>query len=89
MQIIEARYLIGVAACDPATLEILAEVFDEVWRSNVRLIGGNAEQVASVRRQLATIVLALSRDGQLSPLQICRTASRLLRQIGAKNEALR
>ena len=86
MQIIEARYLIGVAACDPATLEILAEVFDEVWRSNAGLIGDNAEQVASARRQLATIVLALSRDGQLSPLQICRTANRLLRQIWSKTK---
>ena len=59
---------------------MLGEVFDEVWAGVAPDIGKRREDIEAARNWLAGLVLALARDGQLSPLQVTRTAARLMRE---------
>ena len=79
-----ARSPASPVAFDPGTVEMLETVFDEVWSSIGHLVGGNVRQIIAARIQLATIVVDLAKDGQLGPLQVTRTAARLMRQIHKK-----
>jgi hypothetical protein len=75
-----ARHLIQGASFDPVTLPILAAIFKEVWSSIAALYGEDPQTMEKARLKLATVVLDLARDGQLGPLQITRTAARLMRE---------
>ena len=75
-----AHHLFSSASCDPDTLNMLGEVLDEVWASITIDFGKDFREIEAARIQLATIVLDLARDGQLSQLQITRTATRLMRE---------
>ena len=76
-----ARLLISNASFVPETLKVLGEVFDEVWASVAPEFGDDPDDIEAARIRLATIVLELAQDGQLGPLQITRTASRLIREV--------
>jgi hypothetical protein len=65
---------------EPAAVHMLGEVFDEVWARIAPEIDKSRDDVKFARNQLALIVVRLAKDGQLSPLQITRTATRLMRQ---------
>jgi hypothetical protein len=62
---------------DPPALRSLGLVFDEVWQC---LVTQHPERATSpeMRLRLATVVLHLARDHQLSQEQIKATAVRLL-----------
>jgi hypothetical protein len=65
---------------DVTTLAVVEQVLDEVWASiapDLDVHGGGTDVV---RMRLANIVLNLAKDGQLSALQITRTAARLMRE---------
>lgn len=64
---------------DPSTVHMLGEVLDEVWASLAPEIGKSRADVEFARNHLALIIVDLAKDGQLSPLQIARTAARLMR----------
>jgi hypothetical protein len=68
----------------PTELQQLVHIFDEVWASLAIEGVGRGGAIAAERTRLATIVLALSHDKQLSAFQIARTASRLMREPGAR-----
>jgi hypothetical protein len=74
----KARWLIDGAAYEADTLAILRRIFDEVWASVAPDFGDDPEQIEEARIRLATIVLALAKDHQLGPLEIARTATRLI-----------
>jgi hypothetical protein len=76
----QARHLMQGASFDPVTLAILAAIFKEVWPSIVVVCDDDPLTMEKARLELATIVLDLTRDGQLGPLQITRTAARLMRE---------
>ena len=61
-------------------LRMLAELFDEVWASVAAVFGKHPNQIENARIRLAKIVLDLAKDNQIGPLQITRTAGRLMRQ---------
>ena len=75
----EARRLIDSATFDPGTLKMLGQAFDETWASIVDSIGSDPTSIETARTKLATIMLGLAKDRQLSgePLKI--TALRLFR----------
>jgi hypothetical protein len=75
-----AGRLIAGATFEPADLKILAAVFGELWASIAPLYGNDLQTIEETRLKLATIVLDLAKDGQLSALQITRTAGRLIRE---------
>ena len=81
-----ARKLISGASFESDTLAMLGEVFDEVWGSVGPDFGDDPEAVEDARIRLATIILKLARDHQLGPVEIARTASRLMREAGAKGK---
>jgi hypothetical protein len=60
-------------------------LYDE-WASVAADFGNHPNQIENARIRLAKIILDLARDDQLGPLQIIRTAGRLVRQTqqGAK-----
>ena len=74
----KARRLIEGATFDPADRKTLAAIVEEVWA----LIGAEYSLIEfeSARARLATIALDLAKDGQLGPIEITRTAARLMRQ---------
>jgi hypothetical protein len=76
----KALRLISGMTLDRVTGEILVDVFEELWAAIGRNYADDPRTIDETRVRLATIVLALAKDGQLSPLQIMRTASRLMRQ---------
>jgi hypothetical protein len=76
--------MISNASFLPATLKMLGEVFDRVWASVAHQFGDDPAEIETGRIQLATIVLELARDGQLGPMQITQTASRLIRQASVR-----
>lgn len=76
----KARCMIYGATFDPATLSMLAELLDEVWAAVAAAYGNDSRSIEDARTQLATIIIDLARDGQLSPLQIAQTAARLMRE---------
>jgi hypothetical protein len=78
--------LISGASFEADTLTMLREVFDEVWASVAPDFGADPEQVEDARIRLATIILKLARDRQLGPVEIAHTASRLIREAGAKGK---
>jgi len=49
-------------------------------------IRDDPEQIEDARIRLATVILKLAKDHQLGPLEIARTASRLIYQAGAKGK---
>ena len=65
---------------DPTAVHMLGEVFDEVWACIAPEIGKSRDEVEFARNHFALIVIELAKDGQLSPLQITRTAARLMRE---------
>jgi hypothetical protein len=75
-----ARRLIRGATFDPADLKCLRDVFDEVWTSIAPNYRKDAATAGAAQQKLATIILDLAKDGQLGPLQITRTAGRLMRE---------
>ena len=74
----KARRLIEGATFEPTDLKLLTAVLDEVWAS-IAADYAHAE-MEDARFRLATIILDLAKDGQLSALQIARTAVRLMRE---------
>ena len=68
------------AGLDPATLQVVEEVLDEVWASLAPHLGRDGESTDGARMRLANIVLDLAKGGQLGALQITRTAARLMRE---------
>jgi hypothetical protein len=76
----KAERLICGVSLDRATREILVDVFEEVWATIARNYAEDDRTIDETRVRLASIVLDLAKDGQLGPLQIMRTASRLMRQ---------
>lgn len=56
----------------PEALTLLRQCFDECWQE----IGGNfsSDTVEAARSKLATILLELAKDGQLSPAELVQTA---------------
>jgi len=76
----KAHHLFSCASYDPDTLNMLGEVLDEAWAPIAIDFGTDIREIEAARIQLATIVLDLARDGQLGPLQITRTAARLMRE---------
>lgn len=75
-----ARRLIRGATFEPADLKCLRDAFDEVWASIAPNYRKDAATVDAAQQKLATIILDLAKDGQLGPLQITRTAGRLMRE---------
>jgi hypothetical protein len=67
-------------AFDPTAVHMLGEIFDEVWASLAPEIGKSRRDMEFARNHLALIIVELAKDGQLSPLQIIRTAARLMRE---------
>jgi len=65
---------------DPSTVHTLGEIFEEVWASLAPEVGKSRCDIQFARNHLALIVVDLAKDGQLSPLQITRTAARLVRE---------
>jgi len=55
-------------------------VFDEVWASVLADGFAEGKRLGPHRTRLASIILLLARDEQLSPLQIARTAHRLMHE---------
>jgi hypothetical protein len=82
-----ASRLIDGASYEADTLAVLRKVFDEVWASVAPDFGGDPEELEDARIRLATIILTLAKDHQLGPTEIERTASRLIREAGAKSKA--
>jgi hypothetical protein len=76
----KARKLINEASFGPETLKMLGDVFDKVWAVVAPEFGDDHREIEAARIRLATIVLKLAKDGQLGPLEITRTAGRLIRQ---------
>ena len=74
------------ASFAPETLQMLGEVFDEVWASVAADFATDPDQIGTSRFRLATIILSLAKDGQLGTLQISRTAGRLIRQAHARTK---
>jgi hypothetical protein len=74
----KARQLIMGASFDPEELEMITAVFEEIWMSVSASYG--AKDVDAARLRLATLVLNLAGDGQLSPVEIARTGARLMRE---------
>ena len=80
-----ARDFISSSPFAPAKQKMLKELFDEVWTSVAADFGNHANLIENARVRLAKIICDLAKDDQLGPLQITRTASRLVRQ--AQREA--
>lgn len=59
---------------------MLGEVFDQVWSCIAPEIGKSRDDVKFARNHLALLIVELAKDGQLSPLQITRTATRLMHE---------
>jgi hypothetical protein len=76
-----AHDFIASAPFVSAKLRMLGELFDEVWASVAAAFGKHPNQIEHARIRLARIVLDLAKDNQLGPLQITRTAGRLMRQL--------
>jgi len=76
----ESRSIIENASFESEMLKMLGEVFDEVWASVVADFAGYPDQNETLRFRIATIILTLAKGGQLGPLQITRTAGRLIRE---------
>jgi hypothetical protein len=74
----KARRMILSATFDPEALHTLATLFEEVWASVAPAYGSDPLAIEEARMRLATIVIDLAKDRQLSPLQITRTAARLM-----------
>ena len=58
---------------------MLRHCFDESWQE----IGGNfsTDSAQAARSKLATMLLELAKDGQLSPAQLVQTAIRRMREL--------
>jgi hypothetical protein len=80
----KAQRIMKGATFDPNQLEMAADLFEEVWASVAPDYA--ASEIENARMRLATVVLDLARDGQLGALQITRTASRLMREAGARDK---
>src|ERR1700693_680350 len=74
------RHLIRNVSFAPIKLKMLTELLEEVWASLEADFSNHPDHVESARIQLAAIVVDLAKDYQLGPLQITRTAGRLMRQ---------
>jgi hypothetical protein len=81
-----ARKLISGASYEARTLTMLGKVFDEVWASVAPDFGDDTDEIEDAQIRLATIILKLAKDHQLGPLQITRTATRLVRQARARGK---
>ena len=66
--------------CNPDELKMLFGVFDEVWAQLAREGLGRAGTLEAQRTRLASIIMALARDGQLEAKDISHRASDLMRQ---------
>ncbi len=56
----EARKLIGHAAYDPETLDIIGQAFDAAWHSIAANFGDDPAVIETARLKLATAVLAVA-----------------------------
>jgi hypothetical protein len=64
----------------PEAVQTLGEINDEIWARLSPEIGKSRDHVEFARDHLALTVADLAEDGQLSALQITRTAARLMRE---------
>jgi len=74
------RQLIASAAFDPPALKNLDEIFEKVWALLVPEFPGEPDEIEPARIRIAHIVLDLVKDRQLAPMEITRTASRLMHE---------
>ena len=74
------RILNGYASLPPEVLKELADLSDEVWASVAAEFSDDPDEIETAQIRLATIILDLAKNGQLSPLEITQTASRLMRR---------
>jgi len=74
------RTLNSNASYPPEALGMLGELFDEVWASVATHFRDYPDEIETAQIRLATIILDLADDGELSPLQITGTAAGLMRQ---------
>jgi hypothetical protein len=75
-----ARKLIEDATFGPDRLKEIGRAFDETWTEIAGSFGNDAQTIEGVRLRLATIVLALAKDGRLDRDQLKLLAMRALRQ---------
>jgi CheY-like chemotaxis protein len=68
------------ASLPPEVLKVLAELSDEVWASVAADFSHDPDEIETAQIRLRTIILDLAKDGQLGPLEITQTASRLMRK---------
>src|SRR5882757_9098258 len=64
----------------PGVVCSLGQIVDEIWACLSPEIGKSRDHIEFARDHLALTVADLAKDGQLSPLQITRTAARLMRE---------
>ena len=65
---------------EPAELAELRVIFDEVWASLATEPLGPGTGFDEARGRLGQIIFDLAKDRQLDPLQMARTAARLVRE---------
>jgi hypothetical protein len=63
---------------------MLGGVLDGVWASIAAEFGDDAHEIEEARLHLATVIIELACDHQLSAGQIARTAERLMREEKAR-----
>jgi hypothetical protein len=68
------------ATFDPEAFSELAGLFDEVWASLAPANDSDSRSIEDARMRLATIMIDVAKDRQLSPLEITQTAARLMRE---------
>jgi hypothetical protein len=78
MKNVSSREPLGAFA--PEAVHTLGEIVYEIWASLSPEIGESRDHIEFARDHLALTVADLAKDGQLSPLQITRTAARLTRE---------
>jgi hypothetical protein len=81
--------IFGDASLPAPDLKIISELFDEVWASVAADFGNSPDEVETAQIRLATIILELTKDGQLGLLEITRIASRAMRSENVDTQGAR